>query len=35
VSFEEIEASRWRDEVYLPDIIGRPNWLYKKPGYTM
>ncbi len=35
VSFEEIDPARWRDEVYLPDIVGHPNRLYKKPGYTM
>lgn len=35
VSFEEVDASNWRDEVYVPDIINQPNRLYKKPGYTM
>jgi 4-oxalocrotonate tautomerase len=35
VSFEEIAADRWRDEVYQPDIIGKPDALYKKPGYKM
>lgn len=35
VAFEEIEAGRWRDEVYVPDIINRPDKLYKKPGYEM
>ncbi|PQO40616.1 4-oxalocrotonate tautomerase [Bremerella cremea] len=35
VAFEEIDASKWRDEVYRPDILARPEQLYKKPGYTM
>jgi 4-oxalocrotonate tautomerase len=35
VSLEQIDAARWREEVYLPDIVGQPDRLYKKPGYTM
>lgn len=35
VAIEEIAADRWKDEVYLPDIKGRPDTLYKKPGYEM
>jgi 4-oxalocrotonate tautomerase len=35
VSFEEVEAARWRDEVCVPDIVGQPDKLYKKPGYRM
>ena len=35
VSFEEVEAARWRDEVYVPDILGQPEKLYKEPGYRM
>jgi 4-oxalocrotonate tautomerase len=35
VSLEEVEASRWRDEVYVPDITEHADRLYKKPGYTM
>lgn len=35
VSFEEIEAARWREDVYLKDITGHPERVYKKPGYTM
>ena len=26
-------ASDWVKQVYEPDIIGRPDTLYKKPGY--
>lgn len=35
VSFEEVAASHWREEVYEPDILAKPNQLVKKPGYTM
>lgn len=35
VSFEEVDSSRWREEVYLPDIAAQPDRLYKKPGYEM
>ena len=35
VSFEEVEQARWRDEVFVPDITGHPERLYKKPGYDM
>nr|WP_281272634.1 tautomerase family protein [Trinickia dinghuensis] len=35
VAFEEIEASRWKSDVYVPDIQGRPDTLLKKPGYKM
>ncbi|WP_346897579.1 tautomerase family protein [uncultured Roseibium sp.] len=35
VSFEEVESSRWQEDVYLPDIAAQPDRLYKKPGYEM
>ena len=35
VAFEEIEANRWKDMVFVPDIQGRPDILIKKPGYRM
>ncbi|MBN3851800.1 4-oxalocrotonate tautomerase [Paraburkholderia sp. Ac-20340] len=35
VAFEEIEANRWKDDVYVPDIQKRPEILIKKPGYRM
>lgn len=35
VAFEEVEASRWKDDVYVPDILGCPDHLVKKPGYSM
>jgi len=35
VAFEEISADDWKEKVYTPDILGHPERLYKKPGYTM
>jgi 4-oxalocrotonate tautomerase len=35
VGFEEIEPTDWASKVYQPDIIGNPQNLYKRPGYTM
>ena len=35
VAVEEVDSERWREEVYLPEIAGQPDRLYKKPGYTM
>jgi 4-oxalocrotonate tautomerase len=35
VAIEEVEAADWAEKVYRPEIIGRPQTLYKKPGYTM
>ena len=35
VSIEDIPASKWKESVYMPDIVGHPDRLYKKPGYEM
>ena len=35
VAIEEITAEDWAEKVYRPDIVGQPERLYKKPGYTM
>jgi len=35
VAIEEINSSDWREKVYLPDIQGHPERLYKTPGYSM
>lgn len=35
VAMEEITAEDWAERVYRPDIVGRGERLYKKPGYTM
>ena len=35
VSIEDYPETEWREKVYRPDIIGKPETLYKKPGYTI
>jgi 4-oxalocrotonate tautomerase len=35
VAIEEVEPQDWAEQVYKPDIVNRPDRLYKKPGYTM
>jgi 4-oxalocrotonate tautomerase len=35
VGFEEISSKDWKQEVYKPDIQGKWDRLYKKPGYEM
>jgi 4-oxalocrotonate tautomerase len=35
VAMEEVEPVDWAEKVYRPDILGNPEKLYKKPGYTM
>ncbi|HEY1748477.1 MAG TPA: tautomerase family protein [Xanthobacteraceae bacterium] len=33
VAIEEIDPKDWTEQVYKPDILGRPDQIYKKPGY--
>jgi len=33
VGIEDVEPSDWVETVYKPDIIGKADTLYKKPGY--
>ena len=33
VAMEEVEAREWAEKVYKPDIVNKPEQLYKKPGY--
>jgi 4-oxalocrotonate tautomerase len=35
VAMEEIPPQEWADRVYKPDILDKPEKLYKKPGYTI
>jgi 4-oxalocrotonate tautomerase len=35
VAYEEIAPQDWATKVYQPDILSRPENLYKKPGYVM
>ena len=34
VSIEEIRSEDWAEKVYRPDILDKPEMLYKKPGYN-
>jgi 4-oxalocrotonate tautomerase len=34
VALEEVAPGAWMDQVYKPDILGKPDQIYKKPGYT-
>ena len=34
VSIEDVAAKDWAEKVYKPDIIGKRDSLYKKPGYN-
>jgi 4-oxalocrotonate tautomerase len=34
VSIEDVQPSDWAETVYRPDILGKPDTLYKKPGYN-
>jgi 4-oxalocrotonate tautomerase len=33
VSLEEVAPGNWTEKVYTPDIAGKSDQLYKKPGY--
>jgi 4-oxalocrotonate tautomerase len=35
VAMEEIKAKDWAEKVYKPDILKKPEQLYKKPGYDL
>ena len=35
VALEEVEATDWAEKVYKPDIVNKPEQLYKKPGYDL
>ena len=35
VAMEEVEARDWAEKVYKPDIVNKPEQLYKKPGYDL
>ena len=34
VAIEEIRPDDWAEKVYRPDILERPDLLYRKPGYN-
>ena len=33
VGIEDVEPEDWTEQVYKPDIIGKPDTIYKQPGY--
>ena len=33
VAMDEVEPDAWMDKVYKLDIVGKPEQIYKKPGY--
>ena len=35
VALEEVEPEDWAEKVYTPDIVNKPEQLYKKPGYDL
>ena len=34
VAMEEVPAPDWAEKAYKPDILAKPEQLYKKPGYN-
>lgn len=34
VAMEEFDPKDWTEKVYKPDILGKPEQIYKKPGYN-
>ncbi len=34
VSIEDVAPADWAEQVYRPDILDKPDTLYKKPGYN-
>ena len=34
VALEDIAPSDWTEHVYKPDIVGKAQTIYKKPGYN-
>jgi 4-oxalocrotonate tautomerase len=35
VAMEEVEPRDWAQKVYKPDIVNKPEKLYKRPGYGL
>jgi 4-oxalocrotonate tautomerase len=33
VGIEDVKAADWTKKVYRPDILDKPETIYKKPGY--
>jgi 4-oxalocrotonate tautomerase len=35
VAMEEVAPEEWAEQVYKPDIVNKPDQIYKKPGYDL
>jgi 4-oxalocrotonate tautomerase len=35
VAIEEVKPEEWAEKVYKPDILNKPEQLFKKPGYDL
>lgn len=35
VAMEKVKPKEWAEKVYKPDILEKPDKLYRKPGYRM
>jgi 4-oxalocrotonate tautomerase len=35
LAIEEVKPEDWAEKVYKPDILNKPEQLYKKPGYDL
>jgi 4-oxalocrotonate tautomerase len=33
VAVEDVAPKDWTEKVYKPDILGKPDTIYKQPGY--
>jgi len=33
VAIEDVKPEHWTETVYKPDILGKPETIYKKPGH--
>lgn len=34
VAIEDVEPREWTESVFKPDILGKPQTIFKKPGYN-
>jgi 4-oxalocrotonate tautomerase len=34
VAIEDVPADKWESDIFVPEIKGRKDTLYKKPGYA-
>jgi 4-oxalocrotonate tautomerase len=34
VALEDVQPKDWTERVFKPDIVGKPETIYKKPGYN-